>query len=97
LAEDNGTPQPPRPADAPRFDTARLRTAGCDLVSVVPAPDGVDLWFGLREPRDHCPGSTGAAPSLRIRLASTAARHLEEVLSRVIAAPGTDGGGGGRK
>ena len=81
------------PAQGPLFVAEALRTSAAELVKVVPAGEHVDLWFGTCVPSEHCPGATGAAPSVRIRLDHGAARHLEEVLTRVLGAATPKGEG----
>lgn len=77
---------PPNGSTAPRFVDAGSRSSRCEVVAVVRAPDGVELRFGTLEGRAHCPGAVGAALTHRVRLDLSAARHLEEALTRVLGA-----------
>jgi hypothetical protein len=74
-----------RTAAAPQFDTSRLRSSACDVVSVARSNDGVDFAFGRRVQQPDVPGTAGAELVHRVQLDLAAARQLEEVLTRVLA------------
>jgi hypothetical protein len=68
-----------------------LKPSPCDIATAVRVPEAIELRFGRREARS--PGTVGAAMTHRVRLDLQAARHLEEILARVLglleSAPGT--------
>lgn len=72
---------------APRFSTDRLRASGCDVAFVRVAADRIELGFGARVPSPDCEGAVGASLLHLLSLDRTAARNLEEVLSRMLGAP----------
>ena len=73
-------------AATPMFDDAALRATDCDVVTTTIFNPGVELHFGVQEPRETHVGSIGVLAAHRLRLDRGAAVHLEEVLTRVLGA-----------
>lgn len=86
-SEEGGGAQPLAAGQAPRFSTDRLRASDCDVAFVRAVSDRIEFGFGTRGPAVDCEGAVSASLQHLLSLDRTAARNLEEVLSRMLGAP----------
>lgn len=85
MQDSNDDPVAPAVASV-RFDADRLRTTSCDVVAATVVTQGIELHFGVQEPREAAAGIVGTRAAHSVRLDCAAAVHLEEVLTRVLGA-----------